>query len=117
MRRRGVSPRVKLNPKNLRCDGGATALFASLIFSFNRLFEEAFDALHHPLARPHAAHIDVAVVGVAREAMAASLQLFVQHVEHQIRQKRRERAALRGSFVRGADQPVRQHAAGQKPRG
>ena len=43
--------------------------------------------------------------------MAASLQFPVEHVEHQVRQKRRERAALRCSFVGRTDQPVRQHAA------
>jgi hypothetical protein len=37
-----------------------------------------------------AAHINVAVVGVAHEAMAAFLQLLVQDVQHQIRQQRRE---------------------------
>jgi len=39
MRRLGVAPPppVKLNPRNLRCDGGATALLALLILSFSRL--------------------------------------------------------------------------------
>src|SRR5271157_4672362 len=36
MRRRGAAPPVKLNPRNLRCDGGATALLALLIRSFSR---------------------------------------------------------------------------------
>jgi len=31
MRRFGVAPRVKLNPRNLRCDGCATALLTLLI--------------------------------------------------------------------------------------
>jgi hypothetical protein len=35
MRRRGV-PDVKLKPRNLRCHGTATALFAGLSLSFNR---------------------------------------------------------------------------------
>jgi len=38
MRRFGVAPRVKLNPRNLRCDGGATALLALLILSFSRRY-------------------------------------------------------------------------------
>src|SRR3974390_1162474 len=50
------------------------------------LGEESFDACHHPLARSLTAHIDVAVVGVTREAMAAFLQFLVQHLQHQVRQ-------------------------------
>ena len=60
------------------------------------------------------AHIDVAVVGVAHEAMAALLQFLVQHVQHQVRQQRRERAALRRAFLRRADQPSFHHPRGQK---
>src|SRR5262249_24896839 len=40
---------------------------------------------------------------VAYEAVAAFLQLLVQHVQHQIRQQRRERAALRRALLRRAD--------------
>ena len=114
MRRRGCFPPVKLKPRNLRTLGLATALLALLTLSLRRLVEELLDALHHPLARPLAAHIDVAVVGVAHEAMAALLQFLVQHVQHQIRQQRRERPALRRAFLRRADQPIRQHARSQK---
>ncbi len=41
--------------------------------------------LHHPLPRLHAAHVDVAVVRIAHEAMAAPLQLPVQFVQHEVR--------------------------------
>ncbi len=78
------------------------------------LGEERLDARHHPLARPLAAHIDVAVVGVAHEAVAAPLQFLVQHVQHQVRQQRRERSALRRAFLGRADKPAVQHARGQK---
>src|SRR6202790_4265741 len=50
------------------------------------LGQEVLDALHHPLARPLAAHIDVAVIGIAHEAMATLLEFLVQYVQHQIRQ-------------------------------
>ncbi|MGY4287216.1 hypothetical protein ACVWXO_006436 [Bradyrhizobium sp. LM2.7] len=78
------------------------------------LFEEPFDPGHHPLARLLTAHIDVAVIGVAHEAVAALLQLLVQHIQHQVRQQRRERAALRRAFLRRTDKPSFQHARGQK---
>ena len=50
------------------------------------LGQELFDAVHHSLAGPPTAHIDVAVIGVAYEAMAALLQLLVQPIQHQVRQ-------------------------------
>ena len=71
MRRRGSVPLVKLKPRNLRTLGLATALLALLTLSLRRLVKEPFDAGHHPLACPLTAHIDVAVVGVAHEAVAA----------------------------------------------
>ena len=95
---------MKLKPRNLRTLGLATALLALLTLSLRRLARKPFDARHHPLARPLTAHIDVAVVGVAHEAMAALLQFLVQHVQHQVRQQRRERSALRRAFLRRTDQ-------------
>jgi len=86
--------------------------------------EEVLDARHHPFptgqARglkapgPPAAHIDIAVVGVTHKAVAASLQFLIQHVKHQVRQQGRQRTPLRGSFLGRPDQPLRQHARGQK---
>src|SRR5262245_37782327 len=76
--------------------------------------QEPFDAFHHPLAHLLTAHIDVAVVGIAHEATAASLQLLVQHVQHQVRQQRREWSALRRALLRRADQAALQHAGAKK---
>jgi hypothetical protein len=45
--------------------------------------------------------------------MAASGQLLIQHVEHQVGQQGREWATLWHAFVRRPDQPVRQHARAQ----
>jgi len=72
--------------------------------------EELLDAGHHSLACLLAAHIDVAVVGIAHEAVAALLQFLVQHVQHQVRQQRRERATLRRALLRRADQATVHHA-------
>jgi hypothetical protein len=46
-------------------------------FELEALGEEMFDIGHDPLAHPLTAHIDVAVVGVAHEAMAAILQFLI----------------------------------------
>src|SRR5665213_427145 len=78
------------------------------------LFEEPFDAGHHPFARTLTAHIDVAVVGVAYEAVTALLQFLVQHIQHQVRQQRRERSTLRRAFLRRADQSSLHRTRGQK---
>jgi hypothetical protein len=47
------------------------------------LGQESFDARHHPLAGSPAAHVDVAVVGVAHEVEAARFQFLVQYAENQ----------------------------------
>ncbi|MGY4623878.1 hypothetical protein ACVWY3_001634 [Bradyrhizobium sp. USDA 4486] len=78
------------------------------------LFEEPFEAGQHPLARLLTAYIDIAVVGVAHEAMAAFLQFLVQHIQHQVRQQRRERSALRRTLLRRADQPCLHHTRSQE---
>ena len=53
----------------------------------------------HPLACTHALHVDVQVVGVANEAAPAVFERAVDVVEQDIRQQRRQRAALRRPFV------------------
>src|SRR5260221_2277975 len=53
--------------------------------------QETFDACHHPFSRALTAHIDVAIIGVAHEAVTAFLQFLIQHIQHQVRQQRRER--------------------------
>src|SRR5258707_2851762 len=50
------------------------------------LRKEPIDPGHHPLTRLLTAHIAVAVVSLAHEAMAALLQFLVQHIQHQVRQ-------------------------------
>jgi hypothetical protein len=54
-------PRVKLNPRNVRSCGRATALFDSLTGEL--VCNESRNAFHHALPRPLAANIDIAVSG------------------------------------------------------
>ena len=86
-------PAVKLNPRNLRSCGRATALLASFTLSLSfcsstgnpgrhgperaLLFDEARNALHHPLTRAFAANVDVTVVRITNKAVSAALQLAV----------------------------------------
>src|SRR5450631_1779888 len=77
-------PAVKLNPRNFRSCGGATALFASFTLSLSFLCDEARDALHHPLTRAFAANVDVTVVRIANKAVSPVLQFAVDLVEHEV---------------------------------
>src|SRR5215471_2553329 len=80
IRRRTAGPSVKVNPRNFRSCGRATALF----FSFTPFGDEPSDASHHPLARSFAPNVDVAVVGVANESMPTTLQLAIEFVKHDV---------------------------------
>src|SRR6516225_9154082 len=62
-------PAEKLNPRNFRSCGRATALFL-VYLELELLCYEARDALHHPLTRAFAANIDIAVVRITNEAMS-----------------------------------------------
>jgi len=66
-----------------------------------RVADEACHAGHHPLARCFAFDHDVAVVGVMGKAVAAPFQLPVELIQYDIRQHRRQRAALRYALCRG----------------
>jgi len=56
-------------------------------------FQEGGERSHHPLPRRLGPHIDIAVVGIAAEGVAAPLELPVQVVEKKIGQERRQGAA------------------------
>ena len=61
--------------------------------------EESGDLGHDPLSRHSRPHIDVAVVGVAAEAVASRLQHLVEVVQEQVGEQRRERATLGRALV------------------
>src|SRR5690348_13307930 len=72
--------------------------------------DKAADTRHYWLPRSFADRVDVAIISVSDELVAAPLQLLVQFVEYDVGQQRRQRTALRGSFVSGFDQPVLHHS-------
>src|ERR1017187_10295415 len=108
MRRFGFLLWLKLNPRNFRVSGRATALLASFTLSFSRR-EEAGDAIHHPLSCPLAADVNIAVIRIPHEAMLTPFEFAVEFIEDDIRQERRERSTLRCAFFRRTHQPVLQH--------
>src|SRR5258706_973248 len=102
-------PAAKLNPRNLRSCGRATALFASLTLSLSFCVMKRVMLSINPLTRAFAAHVNVTVVRIANKAMSAALQLPVEHIEHEVTQQWRKRASLRSPFHAWADQPVLHH--------
>ena len=61
------------------------------------------------------AEIHVAIIRVADEGMPAPLQFPVEVRQHDVAQERRERAALRRSFLSLVGDPVTHQACFQKP--
>lgn len=68
--------------------------------------EKAGRARHDSLTRPPLPRMDIAVVGVADEAVAALLQFLVRDIQHQVRQQWRERFALRSPLGGRADRTI-----------
>ncbi|VVP51968.1 hypothetical protein PS880_05417 [Pseudomonas fluorescens] len=60
--------------------------------------------LAYPFASATTTHINVRIIGIAHETMAPPLQFAVEFVEQNVRQQRRERAALRRPFLPSADE-------------
>ena len=85
MRRFGSLLLLKLNPKNFRSTGRATALLVSFTLSLSRSRKEARDVRHHPLSCSSAANVDVAVIRIPHEAMLAPFELLVEFVEYDVR--------------------------------
>src|SRR5271157_1267358 len=80
-----------------------------IYLEFELVCDESRNALHHPLTRPLAAHVDIAIIGVAQIAVATSLELSVEFVEHEVRQQWRKWASLGSAFHAWADQSVLHH--------
>src|SRR3972149_4404964 len=64
----------------------------------NRRAESGSQKPMDPLPRPLGPDVDIAVVRVPHEAVASSLQLPIQLVEHDVTEQWRKRAPLRSPF-------------------
>src|SRR5205823_395021 len=76
-------------------------------------FNEAGQARHDPSAGLFAADVDVTVIRVSHEPVAATLKLAIQFIQHEIREQWREWTALRGPFPALLEQPAIEHSGGQ----
>src|SRR5450755_389133 len=74
--------------------------------------DELGKAGHHPLPRPLATHVHLGVVCIANEPVATPVKLTIELVQHDVRQQRRERTALRNALLRVDHNTVRQHHLG-----
>ena len=84
--------------------------FPLVYAQFQALRQEGRDRFHHPFASLQTVHIDVAVVRVTAERVAPLLQFFVQVVQKQVGQERRQGTALRRSLVAANTDAVLHHA-------
>ena len=71
--------------------------------------DESREALPHPLTRPLAANLDIAIVRVTNKTKHPALQLPVEFVEHEVAQQWRKGSPLRSPFHARTDQPVLHH--------
>ena len=107
MRRRGcaIVRDREAKERSLPRPGDGTLLRVDL--ELEASLDEAGQACHDPLAGLFAADIDVAVIRIAHEAVATTLKLAIQFIQHEVRKQRRERTALRRALPAGLEQPVR----------
>src|SRR3954454_14767075 len=77
-------------------------------------FDEASEARHHPNPGLLAADIDVAVVRIAHKSMPTALKLAIQFVQHEIREQRRKRSALRRTLPASLEHPLVAHHRTQR---
>ena len=80
---------------------------------FEAPFDEAAQVRHDPPASLFAADVDVTVIRVPHEAVAAALKLAIQFIQHEVREQGRERAALRGPLPAFLKQPAIEHTGRQ----
>ena len=80
---------------------------------FEAPFDEAGQARHDPPAGLFATDVDVTVIRVPHEPVAATLKLTIQFIQHEIREQGGERAALRGPFPTFLEQPAIEHTGRQ----
>ena len=87
---------------------GRHRTFRRIDFEFQPRRDEERDARHHPVPRSRGADVHIAVVRIPNEAVAATFELAVKRVQHDVRQERGERSPLRGALLRRTDQAVLQ---------
>src|SRR5213593_526082 len=75
-------------------------------------FDETDEARHHTESRPLAADVDVGVVGIPDEAVAAPGEFPIELVQHDVTEQWRKRTPLRGPFLRAHHHSVRHHDLG-----
>src|SRR5690349_5625034 len=77
-------------------------------------FDEAGYAGHDPPASLFGSYVDVAVICVTNEAVAASLKFLIQFVQYQVRQDGRKRTALWRPLSTLLEEPGVKHACRQE---
>src|SRR3981189_489215 len=71
MRRRGCSPFVKAKTQEFALARSGDRALRLVDLQLEALGQEPFDARHHSLAAPLTANLDVAIIGIDHEVLAA----------------------------------------------
>ena len=69
----GVRPRLATESEKLPLLRSRHCALRLIYLEFELVRDESRNAFHHPLTRPLAAYADIAIIGVAQVAVAASL--------------------------------------------
>src|SRR4051812_11246509 len=80
---------------------------------FESPFDEAGQARHDPSASLFTADVDVTVIRVPHESVAATLKLAIQLIQHEVREQGRERTTLRCPLPAFLEQPAVKHTGPQ----
>ena len=83
-------PAVKLNPRNFRSCGRATAPLRFIYLELELLCDELRDTLRQPVVPPARCERRYAVVRISNETMTPALQLPVEFVEHEVTEQWRK---------------------------
>src|SRR5215831_5131416 len=106
-----VVPDREAKERPLPRSGDGTLLRVDL--KLEAAFDEVGQACHDPSACLFAADIDVTVIRVPHEPVAAPLKFVIKLIQDEIREQRRKRPALRGPFPALLEQPAVEHSSGQ----
>src|ERR1700758_2378330 len=84
----GFVPHCEAEERPIPRSGDGTLFHVDL--EFEAPFDEAGQALHNPPARLFATNVDVTVIRVSHEPVAATLELTIQLIQYEIREQGRE---------------------------
>lgn len=94
-----VLPLAKTEAEKVPLFGFGYRALRRVHFEPQATLDELDNAGHHAMTAAFAPDVDVAFIGVPHEVMTSSMKLSIELIQHDVRQQRRERAALRRALL------------------